>query len=197
MAVRFDRVGERADDLLFFRVVGCLAEILGHGASGDRPAFPMQESGIQQAFHQRTDPSDPYQFRHHVMPGWAQVRDHGHFAADPREVIQRKAHAHGASHGQQVQDDIGGTAQGGRHGDGIEESLARHDVAGGDAELQQLDRHLAGLAAISAFGLGGCHLCRTARQAHAQRFNCRGHGVGGVHAAARPGSGDGARLDCR
>ena len=79
---------------------------------------------------------------------------------------------------------VGGAAQGHDHGDGIFEGLARQDVQRLDVLFKQVAdgrAHLArfGELAFALRGIGGA-----VGQAHAQRLDGRGHGVGGVHAAA-------------
>ena len=74
---------------------------------------------------------------------------------------------------------------------GILECLTGHDVTWLDIFLQQITDRLARLQAL--FQLAGIDSRNrgTVRQAHTQRLDCRGHGVGRIHAAAGTGAGTG------
>ena len=104
--------------------------------------------------------------------------------ADAVEVVEGQLDLGLAGDREQVQDGVGGTAEGHGDGDGVLERLLGHDVAGGDAQAQQVDHGFAGLAgkvitAAVRRGRGG-----RAGQGHAEGLADARHGVGRVHAAA-------------
>jgi len=64
-----------------------------------------------------------------------------------------------------------------------------------EANLEQAHGRLTGETAILLLFLRNSDLGRAVGQAHAERFDRRGHRVGGVHATAGAGTGDGAGLE--
>ena len=132
---------------------------------------------------------------HAILAGGLQVGENGHLFADAAEIVERKLDVGGMSHGEKVKHGVGRTAEGDDDRDGVFKRLFRHDVAGTDAGLEQSQRGFTGAAAIVLFLRPDGELGRTVGQAHAERLDGRGHGVGSIHAAARAGAGDGAGFD--
>ena len=95
----------------------------------------------------------------------------------------------------QVQDGVGRTAQRSDDGDGVFKRLASHDVARLDAPGDEVEHGGPGVAAVLFLILGNGVLRAGIGQAHAQRFNRRGHRVRRVHAAAASRPRDSARFD--
>ena len=73
--------------------------------------------------------------------------------------------------------------------------MAREDVAGFDALFEHGHDGGAGADAVLAFLRADGELRAAVGQAHAEGLECGGQGVGGVHAAAGAGSGDGRHFD--
>ncbi|MNI86020.1 hypothetical protein D3C73_1430680 [compost metagenome] len=68
------------------------------------------------------------------------------FVADAIEVVQRQLYFGFPGDREQVHHGVGGTAEGHGDGNGILERLFGHDVAGRDAQAQQVYYGFAGLA---------------------------------------------------
>jgi hypothetical protein len=113
------------------------------------------------------------------------------------EVVELQRHAGRVGNGEQVQDGIGRAAQRDGDGDGVLEGLAREDMGGPDALGQQLHDGRAGATAIRRLGVADRFLGGAVGKAEPERLDRRRHGVGGVHAAAGAGPGNGGALDAR
>ena len=170
--------------LLAFRIRLHIGQVFRQGFAGDGQAIAVQQALVQQRFHQRLDAADFDQFGHQVFAAGFQVGQHRHMFADAGEVVEGKIHAGRIGHRQQVQHRIGRAAERNDDGDGVLECGFGHDVAGLDVFFQQFQYGSAGAFAIQAFVVGNGGLGGAVGQAHAQRFDGGGHGVGGVHAAA-------------
>ncbi len=191
VAVFFDGVIERANDVLTGDVGFHGLQILSHRAAGDREAIAVQETGDEQGLHHRLDAADGDERGHHVFAGGFEIGEDGDALADACEIIDRKFDASRLCHGEQVQHGVGGTAECDDDGDGIFKRLSRHDVARSDAELQKIHHGGTGTAGVVLLGTGNGILRGAVGQRHAQRFDGAGHGVGGVHAATGTGAGNG------
>ena len=193
--VLLDRLVEGQDHVLAGRVVGDVREVFGQGLAGDGQHIAMQHPGCQHAFHQGLNAADGHQFAHHVFAAGAQVGDHGRNLAQLDEVIEGQFDIDRMGHGQQVQHGVGRAGEGDHHADGIFEGLAGHDVARFEVKLEQFHDLLAGPETVRSLVAADGVLGAGTGQAHAQRLDGRRHGVGGVHAAARTGAGNGHFLD--
>ena len=179
-----DRVVQGAEDLAVQVRRVDRGEVLGDGLAGDGEAVAVQQAGVEQCPHDDRHAADLVDVGHHVAAERlevAQVRDP---VADAVEVVERQLHLGLAGDGEQVQHGVGGAAEGHGHGDGVLERLLGHDVAGGDAQAQQVDHGLAGLAGEVVAAAVGRGRRGRAGQGHAEGLADAGHGVGGVHAAA-------------
>ena len=94
-----------------------------------------------------------------------------------------------------MQHRVCGPAQGDHRGDGVFERFLAQDVRRRNASLQKPHHGLPGPQAVSPLGVGDGFLGGTVGEAHAERFNRRGHGVGGVHPCARSRARYGSGLD--
>ena len=65
----------------------------GQRLAGDRQAVAVEQPRLEQCPHQRLDAADPDQLRHRVPAARPQVRQHGHAAADPGEIVERERDA--------------------------------------------------------------------------------------------------------
>ena len=82
-----------------------------------------------------------------------------------------------------MQNSVSGAAQCNHDRDRILERFTRHDIERFDIFAYQIHHSRAGPLTVGYFLAGNRLLSRTVPQAHAQGFNCRRHGIGGVHAA--------------
>ncbi len=155
----------------------------------------MEQACVEQRLHQRPDAADGDEFGHQMFAARFQVGEHGHAFADAREIVERQLHLRGVGDGEQVQHGVGRAAERDDHGDGVLKRLLRHDVERADAAFEHVDHARAGAAAIVHLRGRNGVLRGAVGQAHAERFDGAGHGVGGVHAAAGAGAGNGALFD--
>ena len=81
---------------------------------------------------------------HHEPAEGFEVAQVGGAVADAVEVVEIEIDIRFTGDGQQVQDGIGGTAEGHGDRDGVLQRGLGDDVAGGDAETDQVDHCLAG-----------------------------------------------------
>src|SRR5579862_4658493 len=197
VALRLDRLFPGPDDALprGIRLHG--REVLRHRPARAGHAAAMQQPLVQQRLHQGSYAADLHQLRHEILPARLQVREHGNALPDLGEVVDLQRNAGGMGHREKMQHGVGRTAERDDHGDRVLERLARHDVERADALLQQVQHGLARAAAVIPLRLRERGLRGTVRQAHAERFDGRGHGVRRVHPAARTRARDGVLLDLR
>ncbi len=184
VAVFLDGFVERLNNLLALWVGLHAAQGFGHGFAGDGEAIAVEQAGVEQRLHERANAADGDERAHAVFAAGLEIRQHGHAFADAREVVNGQLHLRGVRDGDQVQHGIGRTAERDDDGDGIFKSFLREDVERLDALLQHVHDGRAGAAAIVHLGGRNGVLRGAVGQAHAERFNRAGHGVGGIHAAA-------------
>ena len=67
----------------------------------------MQQSGIQQRFHQGPNAADGNELRHEVLAAGFQIRQDGHAFADAGKVIHAEFDFAGVGNGQEMQDRVG------------------------------------------------------------------------------------------
>src|SRR5690606_28857412 len=152
--------------------VGQVGDLLEHGARAARP---------EQVVHQ-------------VAPGGLQVDQERDAGAGAVEVVEGQLDAEPAGDGEQVDDGVGGAADGGQGDDRVEERGAGHHLAGPAALADHLDHEAAGVVralqqpAVGGGGAGG------AGDGHAERLGHDGHGGGGAHGVAVPAAADHGRL---
>ena len=112
----------------------------------------MQQSRVEQRFHERLDAADSHQVRHRVATARPQVGQYRDASANPREIVEFKRHVRGVRNRQQVQDGVRGTRECDGDGDGVFECFASEYVGGLDAELDQVYDRPARALGIGALG---------------------------------------------
>src|SRR5690606_24854214 len=123
-------------------------------------------------------------------PGGLQVDQERDAGAGAVEVVEGQLDAEPAGDGEQVDDGVGGAADGGQGDDRVEERGAGHHLAGPAALADHLDHEAAGVVralqqpAVGGGGAGG------AGDGHAERLGHDGHGGGGAHGVAVPAAAD-------
>ena len=128
-------------------------------------------------------------------PGFRSARC-GTFAAEPVEVGQRPLDPGLAGDGHQVQHGVGRAAQGQHERVGVLQRLAGDDVArAGCSFSMQPHQRLAGQERLALLGRRHGRVAGVVGQRQAHRLDGAGHGVGGVHAAARAAPGAALALD--
>jgi hypothetical protein len=90
---------------------------------------------------------------------------------------------------------VGRAAERDDHGDGVFEGLAGHDVERADAEAEQAMHGCARAQGVVLLFRRDGVLGGAVGEAHAERLDRAGHGVGRVHTAAGTGAGDGHGLE--
>ncbi len=166
-----------------------------HGLAGHRQAIAVHQTGIQQRLHHHGHTADVVDVEHHVLAERFHVRQVRHLLADAGEVLQRQLDVGLVGDRQQMQHRIGRAAERHHHRDRVLERLLGEDVAGGDAAAQQFDDGLPAAPGEPVAPAVGGRRGGAARQRHADRLGGTGHGVGGVHAAARALAGADRPLD--
>ncbi|MEN4474174.1 hypothetical protein [Mycolicibacterium cosmeticum] len=194
-AGRMDRIAHRPQHLAVRVRRLDVGEVLRHGLTGDGQAIPVQQAGIQQCLHHHRHPADLVDVLHHVPAERLHVGQVRHLLADAGEIGQGQVDLRLPGDGQQVQHRVGGAAERHHHGDGVLEGLLGQDVARGDPAAQHLHHGLTGLAGELFAALVDGHRRGAAGQRHTECLGGRGHGVGGVHAAAGTLTGTDGALD--
>ena len=104
------------------------------------------------------------------------------------EIVEGQVHVDTASHCDQVKDCIGAATKS-HHGDhGVLERGSRHDVARLDVFFDQFVDRVASASTFVFLVSVFCGDTSRVRQGHAERFDCRGHRVGGIHATTGTGT---------
>ena len=148
MALGFDRIGKRTDDLLILRIRFEGGKILFERLAGDGHAIAMQESRFKQHLHHRHDAPDLDQLRHEVLAAWLEVGKDRDTFADASEILKGQLHPCGVGDGKQMENGIGGTSECDDNGDRILKCLLGHDVEGADSFLEEIQDSSSGVAAI-------------------------------------------------
>lgn len=144
----FDRIRERTDDLLAFRVGFEGSEVLLERLAGDCEAVPVEQARLEQGFHHRHDASDRDQVGHEETATWLEIGQNRHATADAGEILERELDFRRVRDGKQVHDGICGSAEGDDDRDRILEGFLGNDVRGQDAALEHVQNRGTGVAAI-------------------------------------------------
>ena len=132
------------------------ARFSASGLAGDGERVAVHEPGVEQRLHEHGDAAVAVDVVHHVLAERLQVADVRNLVADAVEVVDGELDLGLVGDGEQVQDDVGRSAERHRHGDRVLERLLGQDVAGGDAEAQQVDDGLArAVRVVVAAAVGG------------------------------------------
>ena len=107
MAVGLDRIVEGVNDVLCLRVRCNTLQVFRHRLPGYCQAAPVQQAPLQQHLHQRLNATDRHQFRHHVMPAWAQIRQHRYALSNLDKILQAQLNINCAGHCQKVENRVG------------------------------------------------------------------------------------------
>ena len=190
MAFLFDRVIERGDDFLTFRVRFEGREILFEGLPGDREASAVEKACAEKLLHKRDDAADFDQLGHEEASARFEIREHRNPFSDAGEIVDCEFHTRRMRDGEQMEHRVCRAAQCDRDGDRILECLLRKDIRGPDAFFQKVNDRRAGIAAILRFVGGNGRLCGAVREAESQGLDGGGHGVRRIHSPAGAGAGD-------
>ena len=117
---------------------------------------------MQQCFHQRQNASDLDQLAHGIDTSRPHIGQYRYSFADPTEVVDAQRNVRGMGDGQQMQYGIGGAFQRDGQRDGVFECLAAQDIAGFDAQFDQVTYGCASVVAVLLLVLADGVLRRTA-----------------------------------
>ncbi len=182
MAALLDRVVEAVDHILVLRVRLHVLEIFREGLAGHGQAIAVEQALVEEHLHQRRHAANGHERSHDILAARLQVGQHRHAFTDAGEVVDGQFHARRVRDSEKVQHCVGRAAERDDHGDRVLERLLRHDVERADAELEQPVHCRAGVECVLFLCGRNCVLRGAVRQAHAQRLDRAGHGVGRVHA---------------
>ena len=127
-------------------------EVLRQGLAGDRQAVAVQQAGAEHALHQRLDAADADQLGHRVLAAGPQVGQHRHPGADAREVVESSCTPAACAIASRCSTALVEPAERDGHHDRVLERLARHDVRGLEAALDQFHHRLAGALGVESLG---------------------------------------------
>ena len=168
-------------------------QLLAEGRAGHRQRIELQL--FAQGLHDDRHAAGAIEVFHVGCARGLESDEHGRALADVVEALQLEMNAEPASDGGQVDDGVGGAADGLQHAQGVVEGRVVHDARGSQAAVREghgLDA--AALSVALAFRVHGGDGC-AARQHHAQGLAEAGHGAGGAHHAAGAGGGRQLLLD--
>ncbi len=184
VAVGFDRVAERADDLLALWIGFHALEIFGDGLASDGHAIAVEEALLEKHFHERDDAADGDELTHQKAAAGLEISQDRNFASDAGEVGELQFHPGTVGHRDKMEHGIGRSAECDDDRDGIFECLLRHDVERADAALDQIENGRARSARVGGFSRRDGVLRGAVWQTHAERFDGTRHGVRRVHSTA-------------
>ena len=186
-AVGLERVGQGADDV---GVVGDGGgDVFAEGFAGDGGDVGMEE--VLHAVEEGGEAAGEEEFFHEVLAGGAEVGEEGDAAGDFVELVEGEFDAEASGHGDEVDDGVGGAAEGHVDGDGVLEGAGVDDGGGFAVEPSVFDDLTsgggghAGVGAVDGGDGGG------AGEDEAEGFGEGGEGGGGAHGhAVARGAGD-------
>ena len=140
MAVLFDRVAERADDLLTFGIRRAkFLDVFTHRTTGDSHAIAVEQATIEQYLHQRHGAANGDEVRHRESARGLEVGQDGNVFADALKVVDRDVDACGVGDGGNVQRGIGRATKCDEQGDGIFKGFLGEDIARADALFDEVE----------------------------------------------------------
>ena len=194
MAVFFDRILDRANDLLALRVGLKGSEVLFERLAGDREAITVEQSLRKQGLHHWHNAADGNQLGHEKTATGLEIGENRHTAANAGEILQCELDSGRVRDGKQVHHGVCGSTEGNDDRDGVLEGFLGDDIRGQDAALEHVQDCGAGVAAIRVLlGRDGV-LRRAVWKTEAHRLDRGGHGIGRIHSAAGAWARDGIGL---
>src|SRR5450756_1926825 len=103
MSGGFNGMFQRVDDILFGEVqVGNSGQVFCQGFPGDGETTSVQQSVLQQVFHDGGDASVLVQVLHEVLAAGFEVCQYGDLIADSLEVVLCQGNVYASGHGDEV-----------------------------------------------------------------------------------------------
>ena len=87
MTVFFDGLLKGMNNILIGRIGSDIGKIFSQGFAGHCQTITMQQSPLQQTFHQWLNAADGNQLRHHIFAAGTQVSQYRDLAADAGKII--------------------------------------------------------------------------------------------------------------
>ena len=194
MAVFFDRILDRANDLLAFRIGLKGSEVLFERLAGDREAITVEQSLRKQGLHHWHNAADGDQFGHQKTATWLEIGKNRHSTANAGEVLECELDFRRVCDGKQMHHGVCGSTEGDDDRDGVLEGFLGDDIRGQDAALEHVQDCSAGVPAIRVLlGRDGV-LRRAVWKTEAHRLDRGGHGIGCIHSATGAWARDGIGL---
>ena len=111
MTVFFNWICKVSNNVLIVGIILNVRKVFGHRFAGHRHAMSVQQTRVQESFHQRLNATNRNELGHQVLTARAQVGQNRDFGADSREIVELQRHPGLESHGEQMQHCIRRTAQ--------------------------------------------------------------------------------------
>ena len=180
----FEGLIDGLNDALTCSKAGECFQVFGNRLAGDGHTGAVKQSVFEQVLHHGGGSTNMMQIFHDVFAAGLEIRDVGDSIADRLKVINREGDIDRTCHGDQVQDRIRRSAGCHNEDHRIFKGGTGHDVAGLQIHFEQLMDRLTRCDAFPQLqGIFGRDR-RAVGEGHPHGFNRRGHGVGGIHAAA-------------
>ena len=180
--IGMDRVGEGMDDPTVGSGRVEQFEVLAHGPAGDRHAFAVEQTGIEQVLHHHGHTADSVEVGHMERAAGLHVGDVRDVGAHAVEVGEREIDPCLVGDRKEVQHRVGRPTQGKGHHDGVLERLLGEDVTRPDVLLEQVHHRFAGGDRVLIAAPVDRRSTRTSRKRQPQGFANGRHGVGREHA---------------
>ena len=108
----------------------------------------MEQTSVQQGFHQHGETAIAVDIVHHVATKWLHISNVGNLVANAVEVRKRQGDLCFVGNRQKVQNNVGRPTEGHTHRNGVFKSLHGQNVARGVTALQHAHDRLAGLVGV-------------------------------------------------
>ena len=137
-------IRNRAHDLLAGAQAGQVLHILRERLAGHGDAVAVQQPLFKQHLHHGRQAADGLQVFHDVRAAGFEIGQQRGLVADLLEIVNGERHVHRTRHGNQMKHGVGRTTQGCNDHHCVFKSLAGHDVARFQVELEQIQNGSAG-----------------------------------------------------
>ena len=190
------RIGgsERPDDVYIAHLDG--GEVLGQRAAGDGAGVPVEQAAVEQPAHDAGDAAGAIEVLDVMTAdGRAQAAEVGRGSTEGVEAGELDGDAGFVGDGEEVEDRVGGAAEGHVDAKGVPKGGGGEDLARPEVLCHELHDLHAGLPGEGEAGGVDGRDGAIARQAHAEGLGKAVHRIGGEHAGAGTTAGAGGALE--